>query len=123
MVCRLVEQKEIGFHHQQSREMRPHDPAAAQSARRAIEISFAKSESGQDPFRFRFQLPAAVLIKNMKRIMISRVIRSMPCFMFGDYFLRVDKLGRNGESKFEHGLVSGGRGFLRKQSDGCSLLD
>jgi hypothetical protein len=40
-----------------------------------------------------------------------------------DHFLRVDKLRRNGESKFEHGLVSGGGGFLRKKSDGRVLLD
>src|SRR5207248_1780445 len=50
MVRRFVEKKKIRFHHQQPREMRAHDPAAAQSARRAIEISFAKSEPSQDPF-------------------------------------------------------------------------
>src|SRR5207237_2517142 len=65
MIRRFVEQKEVGFHHEQAREMRAHDPATAQGARRAIEISFAKSESGEDPFCFWFELPPAVLVKNM----------------------------------------------------------
>jgi hypothetical protein len=109
--------------------MSPHDPAAAQGARRAVEISFAKSESGEDPFCFRFELPPAVLIKNMERIVISRVISLMlvlvivPGFVLLDYFLRVHQLRRNGECKFEHGFVSGGGGFLQKKSDGCVLLD
>ena len=68
MVRRFVEEKEVRLHHEQPREMRAHDPAAAQRARRAIEISFAKSESGQNAFRFRLKLPAAVLIENMERI-------------------------------------------------------
>ena len=76
MVRRFVEQKEIGLHHEQPREMSAHDPAAAQGARRAIEIGFAKSESGEDPFRFWLEFPAAVLVKNMERIVISHVVRS-----------------------------------------------
>ena len=108
--------------------MRAHDPAAAQGARRAIEIGFAKSESGEDPFRFWFELPAAVLVKNMERIVIGRVVTGLSdpgcsCFVLLDHFLRVHQLGRNGEGKFEHGFVSGGGGFLRKKSDGCVLLD
>src|SRR5947207_1675725 len=93
-----------------------------------MEISFAKSESGEDPFRFWFELPPAVLIKNMKRIVISRVGTGISdpgysCFVFLDHFLRVHQLRRNGESKFEYRFVSGSGGFLRKKSDGCVLLD
>src|SRR4030095_14437742 len=94
-------------------------------------MRFEKSESGQAPFCFWFELPPAVLVKNMERIVICRVISLMlvlmliivPCFVFLDHFLRVHQRRRNGEGKFEHGFVSGGRGFLRKKSDRCVLLD
>src|SRR5262249_15575148 len=46
-----------------------------------------------------------------------------PRFVLLDDFLRLHKLGRNGESKFQHGFVSGGSGFLGKKSDRCLLLD
>src|SRR5438309_6801639 len=120
MMRRFVEQKETGLHHEQPREMSAHAPPATQGARGAIEISFAKSEPGQDLFCFRFQLPAAVLIKNMERIMIGRVISLliMIVLVIGDDFLRVHQRRRNGESKFEHGFVAAGGGFLRKKSDG-----
>src|SRR5437879_10174216 len=64
----------------------------------------------------------------MKRVVIGRVGTGISdpgysCFVLLDHFLRVHKLRRNGESKFEHGLVSGGGGFLRKKSDRCVLLD
>src|SRR5437762_12424036 len=127
MIGRFVEQKQVGLHHEQPRKMSAHDPSAAQGARRAIEISFAKSESGQDAFGFRFELLAAVLIKNMERIMISRVISLLLMIMIvlviGDHVLRVDKFWRHGESQFEHGLIAGSGGFLRKKSDGRVLLD
>src|SRR5205823_330767 len=103
--------------------MSAHDPATTQSARRAIKIGFAKREPSQDSFCFRFELPAAVLIKNLERIMIGNIVQSLPGLVLLDHFLRVHKLGRNGQSKFEHGLVSGGSGFLRKKSDGSILLD
>src|SRR5207302_10894794 len=64
----------------------------------------------------------------MKRIMIWRVGTGISdpgysCFVLLDHFLRVHKLGRNGESKFEHSFVSGSVGFLRKKSDRRILLD
>jgi hypothetical protein len=63
----------------------------------------------------------------MERIVICHVISLMllivPGFVLLDQFLRVHKLWRNGESKLEHGFVSGGGGFLRKKSDRCVLLD
>jgi hypothetical protein len=64
----------------------------------------------------------------MKRIVISRVGTGISdpgysCFVFLDYFLRVHKLGPNGESKFEYRFVSGSVRFLRKKSNGCVLLD
>ena len=59
----------------------------------------------------------------MERIMISSIVRSVTGFVLLDHFLRVHKLWRNGESKFEHGFVSSGRRFLRKKPDGRVLLD
>src|SRR5207247_6475592 len=91
--------------------------------RRAVEISFAKRESGEDPFCFWFELPAAVFIKNVEGIVICRVVRSVAGFVVLDHFLRVHQLRRNGEGNFEHGFVSGGGGFLRKKSDRCVLLN
>src|SRR5438094_4841405 len=106
--------------------MSAHDPAATQGARRAVEISFAKSESGEDPFCFWFELPPAVLVKNMERIVICRVISLVLMLMIVlvilDHFLRMHQRRRHGEGEFEHGLVSGGGGFLRTKSDRCVLL-
>jgi len=56
-------------------------------------------------------------------LMIVLMLMIVPCFVLLDYFLRVHQRRRNGESKFEHGFVSGGGGFLRKKSDRCVLLD
>src|SRR3954470_1662044 len=94
-----------------------------------MEISLAKGESSEDPFGFRFQFPAAVLVENMERIVINRAVRLVlmlvivPGFVLLDHFLRVHKLGRNSQRKFQHGFVPGGGGFLRKESYGSLLLD
>src|SRR5205823_14765315 len=87
-----------------------------------------KSESGEDPFCIWFELPPAVLVKNMERIVIGRVGTGISdpgysCFVFLHHFLSLHQLRRNGQSKFEHGFVSGAGGFLRKKSDGGVLLD
>ena len=47
--------------------MRAHDPAAAHGARRAIEIALAKREAGQNAFRLRLELPAAVFVEDVQR--------------------------------------------------------
>src|SRR3954471_17941301 len=65
----------------------------------------------------------------MERIVINRAVRLVlmlvivPGFVLLDHFLRVHKLGRNGQRKFQHGFVPGGGGFLRKKSDGSVLLN
>ena len=64
--------------HEQPREMRAHDPAAAQGAGRPREIAFAKSQAGQDPLRLRLELPPAVLVENMQRVVISLVVSALP---------------------------------------------
>ena len=68
MVGRLVEQQEIGLHHEEPREMRAHDPAAAQGARRPREITLAKSEPGEDAFRFRLDLPVVLIFQCLVRL-------------------------------------------------------
>src|SRR5437763_787182 len=81
-----------------------------------------------DSISFWFELPPAVLVENMERIVIGRVGTGIndpgySCFMLLDDFLGMHKLRRNGDGKFEHSFVSGSGGFLRKKSDGCVLLD
>src|SRR5262249_43377340 len=93
-----------------------------------MEISFAKSESGKDSFCFWFELPSAMLIKNVERSVIRRFGTGISdpgysCFVVLDDFLRLHKFGRNSESKFEYGFVSGRSGFLRKKPDSCILFD
>jgi len=44
--------RRVGLHHEQPREMSAHDPAALKARAGAVEISWAKSESGEDPFCF-----------------------------------------------------------------------
>ena len=97
-------------------------------ARAGRSKSVSRKASPEDPFCFWFELPAAVLVKNMERIVIRRVGTGIndpgySCFVLLDHFLRVHQRRRNGESKFEHGFVSGGGGFLRKKSDRCVFLD
>src|SRR5205823_7610565 len=80
-----------------------------------------------DPFCFWFELPPAVLVKNMERIVISRVGTGISDLGYSrlvllDYFLRLHQRRRNGEGKFEHAFVSGGGALLRKKSDRCALL-
>ena len=69
-----------------------------------------------------------MLIKNVEGTVIRRVGTGISapgysCFVLLNNFLRLYKLGRNGQGKFEHGFGSGGSGFLRKKSDGSIFLD
>src|SRR5258708_32206789 len=98
MVGWFVEKKKVGLHHQKPRQMRAHDPAAAERARRSIEICLAKSKSCENAFRLWFKLPAAVLVENMERIIIGTVI-CLAChavarrrLVLFDDFLRMNKL-------------------------------
>ena len=87
MVRRLVEQEQIGLEHEQAREMRAHNPAATECARRPVEIRFAKREPGQNLLRLRLDLPI--------------VLR----FQFRVGFAA---------GEFEHRLPARGCGFLRE---------
>ena len=53
MVRRLVEHQQVRLLHQQPRQMRAHDPAAAHLGG-PIEIFFAKAEPGENLFRLGF---------------------------------------------------------------------
>ena len=48
--------------------MRAHDPAAAQGARRPREITLAKSEPGEDAFRFRLDFPVVLIFQRLVRL-------------------------------------------------------
>ena len=67
MVRRLVEQQQVRLLHEQPRQMRAHDPAAAHLSRRAVEIRFAKAEAAQDVLRLRFELIAAEFVETAVR--------------------------------------------------------
>src|SRR5438067_1434998 len=99
--------------------MRAHDPAAAQGSRRPIEIRFAKGEARKNALGLGLELPAAMLIKEMERLM-----------MFGGIFrrrfqdaLRLDQFGRDRARELEHRLVPGRRMFLRQESNGGGFLE
>ena len=92
MVGRLVEQQQIRLQHEQPREMRAHDPAAAHRARRPVEIALAKGEAGEDALRLRLELPAAVLVENVQRFVISSSSPSARLVAL-DHLLRLDQPG------------------------------
>ena len=119
MVGRFVEQEQLRFLHQQTREMGAHHPAAAQRSRGPIEVRFAKGEARQDALGLRFELPAAMLIEEMQRIV-----------MFGGIFRRrfqnalgLDQFRRDRARELENRLVPGGRVFLREESNRRGFLE
>ncbi len=113
MVRRLVEQQQLWLLDKQTREMRPHYPAATQRSCRPVEIRFAKSQARQDPLGLRFELPAAVLIKEMKGFVVFRRIFRR---RFQDS-LRPDQLWRNRARQFENRFVASRCVFLRQISN------
>ena len=70
MVRRLVEHEQVGLHHEQPREVRAHDPAAAHRLGGAIEIGFAKGEAAQDALGLRLELVAAELGVTAQRVVV-----------------------------------------------------
>jgi hypothetical protein len=56
VVRRLVEQQQIRFHHEQSRQPRAHDPAAAHFLRLPVKVRVAETEAAQHLFRLRLHL-------------------------------------------------------------------
>ena len=68
MVGRLIEQEQIGLHHEESGEIRAHDPTAAQGICRTIEIIFAKGETGEDALGFGFDFPIVLILQCLVRL-------------------------------------------------------
>src|SRR5215475_3697869 len=68
MVGWLVEKEQVRLHDEESREMRAHDPAAAQDARRSIEIALAKGKTGKDAFGFGLDLPIMSIFQRPERL-------------------------------------------------------
>ena len=76
--------------------MRAHDPAAAQGARRPREIALAKSEPGEDAFRFRLDLPVVLIFQCLVRLAAGEL-----------------------EDRF----FAGGRGLLREVAERDTFLE
>ena len=95
MVGRLVEEQKIRLHHEQPREMRAHDPAAAQCAGRPRKIALAKSEPGENPFRFRLDFPIVLFLQRGVRFAAGQL---------------------------EDGLLARRRGLLREIAEGGIFL-
>jgi hypothetical protein len=81
---------------------------------------FRESESSKDRFAFA-RAPTRRARQKHGGVVIGCVGAGISdpgysYFVLLDHFLRVHKLRRNGQSKFEHGFVSGSGGFLRKKS-------
>ena len=118
MVGGLVEEKKLRFLDEKAREMGAHDPAAAESFRRPIEIRFAKGEPRQDTLCLGLELPAAMLVKGMERfVMFRRIFRRG----FQDP-LRFGQFGRNRTRSFQDGLVARRSVFLGQKPHGRRFL-
>ena len=114
VVGRFVQQQQVGFHHQQTGQVRAHHPAAAQRLGRTLEVRRAERQSRQDALGFGLELPAVVLVENAEGFVV-----------FGGIFWRgfQDALGfgqfrRDGAGEFQHRLVARRSALLREVADG-----
>ena len=69
----FVEQKKIGFLHQEAGEMGSHDPAAAEGFGLAVEIRIPEGEAAQNLFGAGFELPSAQFGEGVERFVVLRV--------------------------------------------------
>ena len=101
--------------------MRAHDPAAAHGARRPVEIRFAKSEPGQNPLRLRLELPAAVFVEDVQRVVMLPPNPSGVVFMMS---LRLRQLRANSRIASSSTVSSpAGAVLLRQKSDRGRFLE
>jgi len=123
MVGRLVEHEEIGLHHEQARQMRAHDPAAAHGLGGAIEIGFAKSQAAEDALRLRLVLVTTELRVPAERVVIFLRVSLSRAGAFGEDAHELAVLLGDGAGEFQHRFVAAGRRFLRQIPDGSVLID
>ena len=73
MVGRFVEQEQVGLLHEQPRQVRAHDPAAAHLFQLPIEIAVAERQPAQDRLGLRFELITAEFIE--PRLHFMKIVR------------------------------------------------
>jgi len=126
VVGRLVQQQQIRLLRQQPRQVRPHHPAAAHLARRAVEVRLAKTQPGEDLLGPGLQAVAAQRAKAIVRVVMD--------------FLRGQRRGRvigfpgledaaqpgvfrgDGGGQFEDGFIGDRGAFLRQVAKGNAAL-
>jgi hypothetical protein len=122
MVRRLVEHEQVRLHHQQPRQVRAHDPAAAHRLRRAVKIGFAEGEPAQDALRLRFKLVSPSSAKRPCASWYSSV-SVCPFARLRKDALQLGVLRRDGGGQFEHGFVAGRGRFLRQVTERRVAVD
>ena len=71
MVGRFVEQQQVRLLHEQPRQVRAHDPAAAHFARLAGRNPFRESQAGQNLLRLGFELIAAEFVETVVHVVVD----------------------------------------------------
>src|SRR6185437_2279514 len=126
MVRRLVEQEQIRLPREQSREMRAHHPTAAHFARGAIEIFFAKAETGEDLFGLGLDLIAVQFIKTVVHIVVNFLRMQRLHGMIGiprfDDAPELRELRRDGGGDLNDRFIADRRAFLRQMIEGNAAL-
>ena len=126
MVGRLVEHQQVRLLHEQPRQVRAHDPAAAHLAGRPVEIPFAEAKAGKDLLGLGLQLVAAQLVEPVMDVVVDvlRVqgLRRMVGVPGLDDAPQLREIRRDGRGQFDHRFVRHGRGFLRQIADGNAPL-
>ena len=113
MVRRLIEHQEIGLHDQQSRQMRPHDPTAAEGPGRAVGIPVAEGESREDPSGLDLERMPVEFGEPPRRLVMGLLLLGV----LSQRPLDDCHFGRDVHRQFQNGLVPGRGALLREEAD------
>jgi hypothetical protein len=102
----FVEQKKIGFLHQEASEMGSHDPAAAEGFGLAVEIRIPEGEAAQNLFGAGFELPTAQFGEGVERFVVFRVFEGAGGFVALDRLLNAGHFRRGRTGKFKNGFIT-----------------
>src|SRR5262249_54952876 len=116
VICRFVEQEQIGLLCQQAGEMGAHDPAAAHFAGWTVEVLFAEAEASENLFGFGFETIAAEFVEAIVDVVVDffgmKGFDGMIGFPGFEDAAEFDEIGRNGGSEFDDGFITDGSVFL-----------
>jgi len=117
MVRRLVEQQQIGLLREQPREVRAHDPAAAQRRRRAVHILLAERQPRENPLRLRRDRVPVILRKIADRLVVFVALRIARGLAAAHRLTRLDELRRHARREIDHRLAAHRRALLRQKAE------